>query len=212
MTLGATPSDSPTAPNPTLLPLPTDAGCARPCGTPGPRASGPQEGKAAEAVKRTRMLGPYGLPQPLSTQSRAWRSWHYPQEPALHLFARALPFLLPDQRCSRHRMAARVSSRCSCSELHPQECCFLGTEKKDQHATADHAYKIVVEERIIYREECTQEDTEGSQWQHRSGARHCASPTGSILEGVKKEAHHQELGTWSLDSIRPEFEPQLLHY
>lgn len=70
---------------------------------------------------------------------------------------------------------------------------------------------MVVEERIIYREECTQEDTEGSQWQHRSGARHCASPTGNVLEGVKEEVHHQELGTWSLDSIRPEFKPQLLH-
>lgn len=130
---------------------------------------------------RTRMLGPSGLPQPLSTQSRAWQSWHYPQEPGTtHLFARALPFILPDQRCSRHRMAAHVSSRCSCSELHPQECCFLGTEKKDQQATADQAYKIVVEERIIYREEGTQEDTEGSQWQHRSGAHTVPAPQGAF--------------------------------
>ena len=59
---------------------------------------------------------------------------------------------------------------------------------------------MVVEERIIYREECTQEDTEGSQWQHGSGAQHCASPTGNILEGVKEEVHHQELGgCWGLD-------------
>lgn len=38
-----------------------------------------------------------------------------------------------------------VSPRCSRGESHPEESCFPGTEKKDQHATADHAHKMVLE-------------------------------------------------------------------
>lgn len=134
VTLGATPSDSPTTPKPSSAS--TSHRCRlRPALPEHPDAQGfwppvREGGRSGETC--TRMLGLHRLPQPLRTQSRAGRCWHYPQEPPLHLFARALPFIPPDQRCSRHGMAAHVSPRCSCSEPHPQESCFLGTEKKDQ--------------------------------------------------------------------------------
>lgn len=94
----------------------------------------------------------------------------------------------------------------------------LSKKTKEQLFPAGQAFKTVVEEmnnlqggtRPMFSDPWTQEGTVGSQCNTCLEPSTVPGPVGDTWEIAKERQNHQELGAWSLDSVRPYFKPELL--